>query len=245
MALSDILAGFKFGSSNNQPTQQQQPAPPIQAAPASSVTNPNPIVTPDNKPLPQAEAKPMQEWDTFWEPPKPVQGSGEAPPSVFSVTQKQIMEAAGKADFTKALSPDLITKILSGGEEAPVALTEALNKIAQHAYGQSSFAATKITQKALEEAEAKLAERIPQLIRDHTVKDSLRSENPIFSNPAVTPMLEMIQGQMAMKFPNATAAEITQKSKEYLKDFATVFSPQQKTTSAKSTEVDWSSFLES
>lgn len=240
MGISDIFAAFRAGS---QPQPQQPVATPtINAAPGSPVTNPNPVATPDNKPLTQAE-KPMGEWENLWEPPKPVEGAPAETPSVFSVTQKQIMEAAGKADFKKALPNELITKILSGGEEAPVALADAFNMIAQQAYGQSSFAATKITERALREAQAKLEARIPEMIREHTVKDSLRTESPLFSNPAVTPMLEMIQGQMAVKFPNATASELRNMSKNYLQDFAKTFAPKEAPSKSASTEVDWTKFL--
>jgi len=133
-----------------------------------------------------------------------------------------------------------------GGEAAMKAFAESMNKVAQSVYAQSAFATTKIVEQAVEKARGGFIAEIPQHIKRSQVNDNLRADNPIFSNPAVQPIISALEQQMTVKFPNATATEITAMAKQYVEALGTSFAPKPAETAEsknKKQEQDWSSFL--
>lgn len=61
---------------------------------------------------------------------------------------------------------------------------------------------------------------MPHILRQNEISRSLREDNELFSNPAVAPLLEMTEKQFAIKYPKASAQEVTTKAKEYVREFA-------------------------
>jgi hypothetical protein len=107
---------------------------------------------------------------------------------------------------------------------------------------------TKIVEQALARQQANFEAKLPGIIKQHTVADSLRNENPIFSDPAVAPLVKAMEHQLAQKYPNATSSELTQQAKTYIAGLGSVFSPPQtKENTNNSTktaaETDWSKFF--
>lgn len=255
-----------FGSQVAQPTttqsttapntqQQQQPGtgnpgagqpgniPPSAAtnsnAKADGTTAPNGVV-----PAGGESGSPLDQFADLWkiEPKK----DGENPEEFsLNVDPKKLMEAAGKTDFSRALNQELLTKIAGGGEDAVKAMVTAMNSMAQATYGQSTLTTAKIVEQALEAQRSQFMQQLPGMIKQHQLGDSLASENPLFSNPAVQPIMDALKAQLTVKHPNATAAELTSMAKNYVAALGTSFAPKPPSQgdASKSKEYDWSNFL--
>jgi hypothetical protein len=197
---------------------------------------------------PKPDATPLDQFTDLWKN-EPVDPNAPNSNSIFGdIDPKKFMEAAGKIDFTKVVTPEQLQKITAGGEDAMASFAQALNAVAQSTYAQSAFASTKIVEQALQKAQAKLMADLPSHIKKQTVSDSLRSENPVFANPAVQPIISALESQLTVKFPNASAPEITQMARQYVEALGTSFAP--KPQAPESTgrpgtkeETDWSTFL--
>lgn len=130
----------------------------------------------------------------------------------------KLLAAAKTVDFTKAMNPELLDKASKGDAGALGAL---VNEAAQAGYAQSALATTKIVEAALKkQAENFTSTIMPELLRRNNIGRDLRTDNPLFDNPAVKPMLEGLERQLAIKYKDATPAEITQHAKTVLTGFA-------------------------
>ena len=219
----------------NDPAKMQQPGQTAQSA----QTAPNGVV-----PANSSGESPLDKFKDLWQP---VQTDPNAPKPAGPVTAEQIMEAAGKVDFSKVLAQDDLAKIAAGGQDAVVALTSILNKTMQTSYGHSALAATKLVEQAVSQAEDRFASRLPSLINQQSSKNALLGDNPAFKNPAVSPIVEIIHSQLTEKFPTATPTEIAQMAKEMMAGAAQVFNPNQNQEVASKSKQkqgeDWSSYL--
>jgi len=206
---------------------------------------PNGVLPSAGTELAPAIATPFDSFQDLW---KNAPTDPNAPPSgVFgNIDPKKFMEAAGKIDFAKSVTPEQLTAISSGGEAAMTAFAQAMNSVAQGVYAQSAFATTKIVEQALNKSKDQFLAELPTHIKKQTVTDSLRAENPIFSNPAVQPIISALEAQMTVKYPNATAPEITQMAKQYVEALGTSFAPKPAVAEVKGkkNETDWGSFLD-
>lgn len=170
---------------------------------------------------------------------------------LFNVTPEKLMESARKQDFRPKLTVEQATAVAAGGQEAVAAMVEIMNDVAQRVYAQSADATTKLIMNGLERSNFAKSDDIGTIIRNSSISNSLREENPLFSNPAVAPMLDMVKSQMLVKFPKATTAEIADMSKNYLTAFAeAALKPAKDAETAAATakkskggsDTDWSSF---
>ena len=105
----------------------------------------------------------------------------------------------------------------------------------------------------VEQAVAKAREQfnadIPAHVKKLQVSDTLRQENPVFNHPAASPILGAIESQLTVKYPNASASEITTMAKQYLEGFATAVTAPAAAKAATAaaavkakSETDWSNF---
>lgn len=211
------------------------------AAPNGVLPNPDPNAKP-------AEATPFADFAELWQPVKTDPNAPAPQSGVFGeIDPKKFQEAAGKIDFGKVVSPEMLAAISAGGEGAQQAFVTAMNKIAQGVYAQSAFATTKIVEQALNKSKESFLSELPTHIKKQTVTDSLRAENPIFNNPAVAPIISALEAQMTVKYPNATAPEITAMARQYVEQLGTSFAPKPKAESSAKKgkgETDWSTFLQ-
>lgn len=185
----------------------------------------------------------LDQFNDLW---KPVESpSGQQPDQLFNVDPKQLMEASRKIDFSKAIDPTQLQQIAQGGEAAVQAFAQAMNSVAQTVYAQNAAATAKIVEQAVNRTRENLIGELPQHIKRQTVSDTLRAENPALSHPAAAPILGALEQQLTMKFPNASASEISGMAKSYLEGFAGTFQkPQQQQANAtQSNEMDWSNYL--
>lgn len=220
MGLMDIFAGFRGQPSGAVTPVTQQPVTAVATDPSKG----NPLVPGNATPqstgsltaIPAAatgDASPLEGFKDLWlnDP------NAKKPASLevsIPVDQVKIMEAARKYDFTKAISPETMVKLSKGD---PAAIADAINQAAQAAFAQASGSTARIVEGALNrQAEVFNNEVLPAALKKHAVASSLRTESPIFNDPAVTPLLSMVEAQLQNKYPQASAQEITTKAREYL-----------------------------
>jgi hypothetical protein len=227
------------GITNNLATNPP-PVPPQ----SSGQTAPNGVVpagsqnAPDNK-------SPEDKFEKLWEttPPDPNKPPGDD--SQNNLTPEKMLEAAGKVDFKRVLDPESLRKISAGGDEAVAALADLLNKTAQTVYGQSTVVAQKLIETQVQKARDDFAAQLPGLVKKQNMQDTLLTENPAFKKPSVAPVVTAIQNQLAEKYPRATASELNQMAKDFLKQAAEDFNPTpKKEPTAAERGVDWDSWVE-
>ncbi len=220
----------------NQPPQQTQNGP---------GTAPNGVIPPGaGNEGETTKGSPEDKFKDLWknEPVDP----NKKEPEATGLTPQQMLEAAAKVDFAKVLDKDTLAKITAGGEDATQALVQALNKVAQQTYAQTTLVADKLITAQVEKAKEDFASKIPDLVKRQRVADDLIKENPAFKDPAVAPVVGLIQNQLAEKFPQATADEIKQMAIEYFAGAAQklVKTKASSTPSTKeNTEDDWEDWL--
>lgn len=167
-------------------------------------------------PDPKDAKSPLSGFADLWQNPIVDKNAPPAPsltPS-FNVDPAKLAEAAGKIDFAKVAKPELITAALKGDEAA---FSQVLNSVVQTVYAQSAAATTRIVEAALaRQGETILQHTLPAKLREHEAGLRVNADNPVFSNPAVAPLLETLKAQMLIKHPTASAEEISRMTKEYL-----------------------------
>lgn len=249
MAIMDMFRNAVPGATP-QPDPSKMPQPgniPPQAAPATSTAStPN---TAPNGAIPAATteiaaASPLDAFNDLWNnPAKPAGDTG----SYFNVDMDALQKAAGQQDFTQTITAEQLSAIGAGGEGAMKAFAEALNNVSRDIYARSALASTKMIDIALGKAETKFRNDVPSIVKKHTISDTLRSENPAFTHPAAQPVIEALEKQLILKYPQASATELRSLATTYLSALSPVFAPAQKETAAekkqKANETDWSQFV--
>jgi hypothetical protein len=221
---------------NNQPPQQTQNGP---------GTAPNGTIPPGaGNEGETTKGSPEDKFKDLWknEPVDP----NKKPDEQQGLTPEQMLQAASKVDFTKVIDKELLAKITAGGEDATTALIQALNRTAQQTYAQTTLVADKLITAQVEKAKEDFAKQVPDLIRRQRVQDGLILENPAFKDPAVAPVVGLIQNQLAEKFPTATADELQKMAIEYFSGAAQkLVKPKTSgnTSTKENTDDDWEDWL--
>lgn len=220
------------------PIQQSAPATPGNIPEQQSIqADPNNVNAPA---MPAPEG--LDQFNDLWKPVESPAGGAQQP--MFNVDPKQLMDAAGKLDFTKVIAPANLQAIAQGGEGAMKAFSETMNKVAQTVYAQNAMATSKIVEQAVNRSREAMMSELPQHIKNQNVSDTLRLENPAFSHPAASPILGALQQQLSVKFPNASSSELSGMAKNYLEHFATAMKgPQAQSQNQTPAGEDWSKFL--
>ena len=239
-----------FGAAQPAPTPAAPAAPGNlnPAATQASATNPT---VPDaaqtqNTTEPTAPASPMDQFNELWQP-NAIDPAANQP--LINIDPKALADAARKTDFAKLIQPELMARVQAGGEDGSNAMMQMLNQVAQGVYAQSAFATSKMVEQAVAKAREQFNSDIPAHVKKLQVSDTLRQENPVFNHPAASPILGAVESQLTVKYPNASASEITTMAKQYLEGFANaVQAPAQAAAAAisaktkASQETDWSNF---
>jgi hypothetical protein len=255
--MEKIFGGIKPQSGplpQGQPSVQQ-PAPTnnLQTPPHTSTqqtqqTAPNGVVPEGQQTQepPKKEESPVEKFKDLWEPPK-TDPSNPTPNSQTGFDPAKMMEAAAKVDFAKVVSQEDLQKIAAGGQEAVAAFANALNKTAQTVFGQATIVAQKLSDQSAQKTRDELMAQIPNLVKKQSLNEGLFSENAVFSNPAVQPVVQALTEQLSQKYPKATSAELQGMAKDYLTGVAGMIVPQKTTNGpsekGKSKEVDWTDYL--
>src|SRR6266478_155914 len=198
---------------------------------------------------PTGDKSPLDGYLKLWEIDPNAKPPASLVPSI-TVDPKKIMEGARGVDFTKSLSAATLEGISKGDTKAFLA---GINEVGQGALAHASVMASNLVTAALTAQEKAFREEVmPDMLRKHNVSNALRTDNPMFDNPAVKPVLSMIENQFQIKNPNASASEITTLAKQYLSGFATeiltgagkiVSDPPQVRKTSRG-ETDWGKFFE-
>ncbi len=215
MGIMDLFRGATPTAANS-PALNQAGQP---AQPTTQVTQaPTPAVVPEST----APESPLDKFADIWkiDPTK-----SDDPGSIFSVDPVKLQEAASKVNFAQVIPQDAIQKMSEGGQGAVEAFITSMNSVAQASYAQSAMAATKIVEQALGKAQQSYDVKIQDMIKRNSVSESLRGENPLFSNPAVSPFLNAMEKQFTEKYPTASSAEITKLAKEYMVELSKALNP--------------------
>lgn len=198
------------------------------AIPNNEVTNPT---TPTN---------PLDKFKDLWEAPK----DQKPPEQLFNIDNAKLMEAAGRVDFSKAVTPEIMAAIAAGGEGGVKASMEAMSKMAQLTYAQSALATTQIVEQAIKKTQDQFQAKLPDIIKNYQISDNLKTDNPAFNHPAAQPIIQALQSNLSIKHPNATTQEIKQLVNEYFTSFSQAITKPITAESKTSNEMDWTKFLE-
>jgi hypothetical protein len=170
---------------------------------------------------------PFAEFEKLWEP---VTGPDGKPVVVtndplYTVDNNKVLEAARKTDFKSFVTQEHIAAMQKGGSEAVAAMLDAMQAMSQATYANAAVAATKIAEQGITKALSQAEGRLPGLIRNQQVSESLIQNNPALKNPAVAPLVEMARNQFIQKNPTATPAEIQESVNRYFMEVSNAFNP--------------------
>lgn len=239
-----------FSKAAPAPAPIQQPAAPTPVGTAKVVdATPSlvPVISPGTAPngmVPNnvvTEKSPLDPYATLWDTDPNIKKPGEYVPQQLDAGKLQ--EVVSKVDMTKVITPAQMAAINAGGEGATAALMASLNAVAQQTLLQSTVVANKMIESAVAQAITATTAKIPALMKELNLSNSLIEKNPIFSNPAVKPVIEAVKSQLSTKFPNATTQELTSMAQDFVKAMGESFSPKPAPVSNPN-EFDWSSYLE-
>jgi len=198
---------------------------PNAATPPIPGVDPNNPITPPGTPQGNTGADaqdPFKDFAGIWDiDPTKV---NEAAPFFANIDQAKVFEAASKTNFMQ-MTAEQKAAIEAGGPQAFQAMQQILNKAAQSVYGHSALATSKMVDKAVAAAREQMLKQLPALMTKHQATIALQQENPIFSNPALQPMVEAMRDRFAAKNPNATPAEIKQQVELYFTTVGAQFAP--------------------
>ncbi len=231
-----------FGRSAVAPVQQMK-------QPGNFPQNPEIQTDPNNPSMPAEVKKDPSPMDQFSElfklDPTKVP---KAPEATFAgLDPAKIAEAAKSNDFRKLVTPDIQAALVKGGPEAVNAMVEVMNAMSQKSFGDSAVATTKLIEKAEKTQEERTRAMVEDMIKSHSRKETLNSSNPLFSNPAVKPMMDMLSGQVAAKYPELSSAEQAKMVQDYTLQFAQAANPEKKPpqgTDKAGNKTDWTDFFE-
>lgn len=229
---------------SNTPAAPAAPAAPAPTTPGNIPDGTNPSATADpGNPAPAVNSdSPLDQFKSLWDPiaTDGKEGSGDPAP----LDPARLQEIISKADFTKSLSQDKLGLIAAGGDGAISAFTEALNAVGQQVLMQSTMAANQMQEQAIKAALDKYAANLPNAIKSQSLTNNLNA-NPVFSNPAVTPIIEAVKAQLVAKNPNATADQLTEMAQNFVTVMGEAFSPKPASNSGDNgfQNMDWDKFL--
>ena len=169
-----------------------------------------------------------------------------------SLDQNKLMDVISKADFTNTIDQETLSTIQAGGEEATSAFKTALNKSSQQVLFQSTLAVDKMVSSRLDAALKQHKAEIPEMLREQSAKDGLMGKNPVFNNPAVKPVVDLVQAAFSTKNPGATSTELQGMTEKFITALGEAFNPtnsdgdkeQQQTNNSSIEGSDFSKWLD-
>lgn len=185
---------------------------------------------------------PLAEFSKLWDT-DPTKKDDSTSAIAPALTQESVQKAMAKHDFSTAISPEHLTAIGAGGEEAQKAFSLAMNQVAQQVMTQSTMINNKLAEQQIAKAVSAHMASLPGQLRSQAASDHANTINPLFSNPAVKPVIDSIRPQLLQKHPNATAAEITQMTQDFISAMQESINPKPVVNDSSNTEVNWEAFL--
>lgn len=226
-----------------QPVAQPQTTPPGNIPqPDGAITNTGDGTAP-NGAIPGGQGSspdsPLANYADLWKN-KPNESTSAEP--TLELKAEDVQGIVNKANFSSVLTPEMLAAIGEGGEGAQQAFSLAMNEVAKNVMVQATLVNNKLTQKAVKDALEHQKKSLPELLRQQSVLNHSKESNPLFTNPAVQPILESAQEALMRKFPDAPPADITRMAQEYIVAMGEAFAPKP-TVTVPAGEQDWSKFL--
>lgn len=247
-----------FGHSNNSTPAAAAPAPaqPAVAEPGNmppagdvnaqaptGIAPTDPTVTPATPEAPAAEGdnSPLEQFKDMWDTVPKKEGDSTTPAQLDPAKLKDVI---AKADFSQVITQENLAAITAGGDEATTAFASSMNQVAQQVMNQSLLASNKMIEQAVEQVNSQWESKLPQLLKKQNLNENLVGSDPLFNNPAIKPIMEATQTQLAAKYPNATVAELANMTQDYIKAMGEAFSPKPINPVGESkSNTDWEAFM--
>lgn len=214
------------------------PTPPTPGAPVAPTPGgqPSSMVTP-----PTGEEAPLSGYAGMWN----AENKGTDPTfsANLSFDPTKVSQAATKLDFKQMIDPALAAKALGGD---PASLIELLNQTSQATFAKAVQASGMMTQEASKRQSDAITGSLPEFLRRQQA--SVAGDNKFFANPAVSPIIDTIQRQLAITYPNATPAELKQHAISYFDGMAKEYTANTPASTAaaavkKAGEENWGDFF--
>lgn len=232
-----------------------QQAAPVAAAPGNVPNQAAPVTAPvagqegqgavpaaaPTEVAPATPASPLDEFKTLWD--TPTIEDGKQPVTQKPLAAEDIQKIVAKTDFSQGITADTLAAITEGGDGAATAFAKAMNVVAQQVMVQSTLVNNKLTEQAVAAAVKQQQLAIPDLLRNQADSDHLKTTNPLFSNSAIKPVIDATQAQLRQKFPNATPAEITTMTQNFIVTMGAEFAPKAQVNDGVDAGTDWEAFL--
>ncbi len=213
---------------------------PVPPSPGSEPNGVLPVQPPAPVPPVNPDNSPLAEFSNLWDA-APIDPNGK-PTAPKPLDPDELRKIVSQANFTSSITPENLAAIEAGGEGAQKAFVDSLNSVAQQVVIQSTLAANKMTEQAVQAATEAQAATIPDLIKAAHLNSTLVKENPVFSDPAVKPVIEAVQAQLSVKFPTATADQLAEMTQNFVSAMGAAVSPTPASTVVAPTDdVDWES----
>ena len=176
-------------------------------------------------------AKPVDDFATLWNPtvdkdgnPIPEQVNSLGSNINFNLDVGALDKHFSTIDFTKGLDPNLFSAVASGGDNAIAALPQIINHAVRQAVLTSAQSTTKLVQGTVGNADKNITDIVQAEIKKLGLQDTIRS-NPIYSDPAYAPVVDMVQTRVLQKYPNATQADLSKAVDTYFLKLSSAFNP--------------------
>jgi hypothetical protein len=245
-----------FGNSNNQQVNQPPVGVPVnpQMNPQGQQVASTNISSPANPNVPSGVAapahsqeqvstqnpSPLDGFKDLWNPVTTPEGATAPTSIVPQLDPAKLNEAVSKANFLQGVSPELMTKAMSGDAAA---FAQVLNESSKAAFQQALLASRNLTETSLNSYGERQKADMPGMVKSQMVRDTLQT-NPLYQHEATRPLLAALETQLSQKYPMASANEITQHAQNYIDQFVQVASPKQQQQEFKiNRQDDFSGFM--
>lgn len=241
-----------FGGANNQQAPQQVQTQPGNLQDPATVAAQSQAPTPNNPPAPGSAAinttnpdSSIAQFEKLWETNQAgTDNQPPANPASLNLTPEAISKIVANTNFAQNLDPQTLAAISAGGEQAQVALAQAMNQVAQQVFTQATMVNSKLAEKQIQAAIAAEVSKLPNTLKSQAVADHMTSTNALFNNPAIKPVADSAREQLIRQYPNASQADITKMVQDYMVAMGTAFAPPKPDTSPAAKEQDWTTYLD-
>ena len=131
----------------------------------------------------------------------------------------KLAEVAKTLDFTRSIPPELARKALAGDVGA---FAQVINEALRQGFIASTQASSHLVDRQSAAVVDHVQQRLPDQLKNFQSRENLLADNPALKNPALSPLLSVIQAQLTQQFPQASAAEIADHARKYLSQAASV-----------------------
>lgn len=226
---------------------RQKPANvPQGATPQNNPASQNPTVPSGNSSteVNQGDKNPVDKYKDLWQvdDKKTPQTIASLVPS-SQIDPAKLLESAGKLDFTADIPAELLQKAMSGDAAS---FMEVLQKSNARTFAQAVAGAQELQKRNLTEANESLRNSIlPDAMRQQQIRQEM-AKVEVFQDPMIRPMVDLLERQMASKFPDANPQQVTEMAQDYWTRFAQKIVPGSQQTQQKEfakQDTDWSKFF--